>query len=118
MSVTANRTTTIELTGDVTASQTARAAENAASPGSVPVQALANGFNSVAVPVSTGITVTAVTIIPPTGNTTSITLKGLTGDTGLRLHDTDPTTIAIHSSVSAIGLTAGAAIQGVRFIWT
>lgn len=117
MSVTANRTTTIELTGDVTATLTERAAENAASAGAITVQALANGFNSVAVPSSTGVVVTSVTIVPPTGNSTSITLKGLTGDTGIRLHDTDPTTLALHSSVTAIGLTAGAAIQGVRFIW-
>lgn len=118
MAVAANRSTTITLTGDVTATQTVDAAENAAASGAVTVQALSSGFNSVSVPASTGVTVTSVTIVPPAGNTTAITLKGVTGDTGLRLHDTDPTTIALHSSLTAIGLTAGAAIQGVRFFWT
>lgn len=118
MAVTANRSITIALTGSVVATTPINAAENVASPGAVTVQALALGFNSVAVPASTGITVTAVTIVPPAGNATSITLKGVTGDTGIRIHDTDPTSIALHSSVTAIGLTAGAAIEGVRFHWT
>jgi len=118
MAVTANRSSTITFTVGVTATETLSAAENAASPGAITVQALASGFNSVSVPASTGVTVVSVTLVPPTGNTTSITLKGITGDTGIRLHNTDPTTIALDSSVTAIGLTAGAAIQGVRFFWT
>ena len=94
------------------------AAENTASPASVTVQTLSSGFNSVTVPSSTGVTVTAVTVVPPAGNTTSITVKGVTGDTGIRLHNTDPTSLSIFSDVTAVGLTAGAAIQGVRFYWT
>lgn len=112
------RVTTITYTGGVTGTQTVEAATNAASPADLGIQSLSSGFNEITVPSSTGVTVTAVTIIPPTGNTSSITLKGVTGDTGIALHVTDPTTIAIASSVTTIGLTAGAAIQGVRFIWT
>ncbi len=118
MAVTADRKITITYDSGVEGVQVLEAAENAASPGAITVQALASGFNSISVPASTGVTVTAVTIVPPTGNTTSITLKGVTGDTGVRIHNTDPTTIAIHSDVTAIGLTAGAIIQGVRFFWT
>ena len=118
MSVSASRTATIVYSGDVVGTETLTALVNAASPGSVTVQTLASGFNSVSVPSSTGITVTSVTIQPPTGNTTSITIKGVTGDTGIRIHDTDPFTLTLHSSVTAIGLTAGAAIQGVRFYWS
>lgn len=117
MAVTANRTTTIAFTGGVTGTQTIAAAESTVSPGAITVQALANGFNSIAVPASTGVIVKSVTIVPPAGNATAITLKGVTGDTGLRLHDTDPTTIALDPSTTAIGLAAAAAIQGVRFIW-
>lgn len=118
MAVTATRVLTITLTGDVTGTETIAAASNTVSPGSVTIQALASGFNSITVPLSTGVVVTAVTIVPPTGNSTSITLKGLTGDTGLRIHNTDPTTIAIDPTTLAIGLTAGAIIQGVRFFWS
>lgn len=118
MAVTANRSVTIALTGDVALTDEFAAAENAASPGAVTVQALSSGFNSISVPASTGILVTAVTIIPPAGNAQTLTLKGVTGDTGIALHPTDPTTIALASSVTAIGITAGAAIQGMRFVWT
>lgn len=116
MAVTATRTTTIVYSGDVVGTQTLSAASNIASPGAMTCEDLGSGFTAVAIP--TGFTPVSVTIVPPAGNTTSITLKGVTGDTGIRLHDTDPTTIAIHSSVASIGLTCGAGISNVRFYWT
>lgn len=118
MAVNSARQITITLTGDVEGVQDPEAAENAASPGTIEVKTLAIGFNSITVPAVVGVTVTAVTIIPPAGNAQSLTLKGITGDTGIRLHNTDPTSLAIDSSVTAIGLTAGASIVGVRFIWS
>lgn len=118
MAVQAARKTTIVYTGDVTGTEVIEALDNEASPGAVTVQSLASGFNSVSVPASTGVVVTAVTIKPPVGNTSTITLKGVTGDTGIALHPSDPTTIALASTVTAIGLTAGATIQGVRFYWS
>ena len=118
MAVTATRVLTITMTGDVTGTEVIPAASNPVSPGSVTIQSLASGFNTITVPLSTGIVVTAVTIVPPTGNSTSITLKGVTGDTGLRIHNTDPTTIAIDPSTLTIGLTAVSIIQGVRFFWS
>lgn len=116
MAVTATRTTTIVYTGDVVGTQTLTAGSNTASPGVITCEDLGSGFTAVAIP--TGFTPVSVTIVPPAGNSTSITLKGVTGDTGIRLHDTDPTTIAIHSSVTTIGLTTGGAISNVRFYWT
>ena len=118
MAAQSTRVSTITFTGDVTGTQTVEAAENTASPASIEIQALSSGANTISVPASTGVTVTACTIIPPAGNTTSITFKGVTGDTGVRLHNTDPTTVAIYSDVTSFCLTAGAALQGVRFIWT
>jgi len=118
MAVRATREVIITWDGDVSATNTLEAAANAASPASVEVKALASGANTITVPSSTGVTVTSVTIVPPTGNTTSITLKGVTGDTGIALHLTDPTTIAIASSVTSFVLTTGAAIQAVRLFWS
>lgn len=118
MAAQSTRVTTITFTGDVTGTQTLEADTNAASPASNAIQALSSGANTITVPTSTGVTVTACTVIPPTGNTTSITLKGVSGDTGIQIHDTDPTTVAIDSTVTSFVLTAGAAIQGVRLIWT
>ena len=117
MAATATRVTTITYSGDTVGTQTISAASNAASPASVEIKTLASGFNSITVPTG-GATVTGCTIVPPTGNTTNITLKGVTGDTGIQLHDTDPSSISIDSSVTAIGLTAAAQITGVRLYWT
>lgn len=116
MAATATRTITIVYSGDVVGTQTLAAASNTASPAEVRAVDLSSGFNQIDVP--SGFTPVSVTIVPPAGNTTSITLKGVTGDTGIRLHDTDPTNIAIHSSVTSIGLTTGGAISNVRFYWT
>ena len=57
-------------------------------------------------------------MIPPAGNTNSITLKGASGDTGIRLHNTDPTTLALHSTQSTILLVAGSTTSGVLLAWS
>src|SRR6267142_849838 len=109
MSVSAARSTTITYSGDVSGTETVSAATNAASPGSVEIKTLSSGANTITVPTG-GTTPTACTILPPTGNTTSLTLKGVTGDTGVRLHNTDPSTISLDSSTATFVLTAGAGI--------
>ena len=118
MPVTATRTTTLVFSGDVTGTETISAASNTSSAGMIEIRDLASGFNSITVPTGGATVPTAVTIIPPSGNATAITVKGVTGDTGLRVHNTDPFTISLHSSVTAVGLTAGGAIAGVRFHWS
>lgn len=58
--------------------------------------ALSAGFNTVTVPISTatpilaGVTPKAAVIIPKTGNTSSMTLKGVTEDTGIPMSLTAP----------------------------
>ena len=117
MAVTATRAVTITYSVDVAGTETLSAASNAASPGSVEIKTLASGFNTITLPTG-GATVVSCTIVPPAANTTSITLKGVTGDTGLRIHNTDPTTVTFHSDVTTFGLTTGAQIIGVRLFWT
>ena len=118
MSTTSTRSITIGLSGDVVASESFAAAANAASPGGLaPPITLASGANTITVPTG-GTTPTAVTIIPPAGNTNLITLKGVTGDTGVALHKTDPTCVALDPSQATFVLTAGAQITGVRLVWT
>lgn len=114
---TARRKITITYSGDVDGEQEINAADNTDSPAAVELKTLAIGANTIAVPTA-GTVPTAVTIVPPADNTTSITFKGVTGDTGVRLHDTDPTTIALDDSVSSFCLTAGAEIVGVRLYWS
>jgi len=115
--VVSNRTTTIVYTGGVNGSEIIAASQNNNSPGNIQIINLASGFNSIAVPTG-GTTPTGVTIIPPALNSISITLKGITGDTGVILHTTDHTSLALSAAQTTIGLTAGAAITGVTLLWT
>lgn len=117
MSTRATRVTVLTWDGDVDATNSIEAAANAASPAAITIQALASGANTITKPSSTGVTVTAVTIWPPVGNTAQITLKGVSGDTGILLHLTDPSTIALAAAVTTFDLTAADAIEGVRFFW-
>lgn len=117
MAVTSTRSQTITFSSDVVGTEVVSAASNASSPGMIEIKDLSSGFNSITVPTGGSSVPTSVTIQPPTANSTAITIKGVTGDTGIRIHNTDPTTIALHSSVTTVGLTAGGAITGVRFFW-
>lgn len=117
MSVTAARTITVVYSGDVTGTETITAASNSASAGSVEIKTLSSGDNTITVPTG-GTTPTCCIIVPPTANSTSITLKGVSGDTGIRIHNTDPSAIALHSTVTSFVLTTGGSITGVRFYWS
>ncbi len=117
MATTAERKITITYSGDVGGTQEIEAADNDVSPGQIQIVTLASGANTITVPTG-GTTPTCCTIMKPSDNTTSITFKGVTGDTGVRLHDTDPDSISINSSVTTFVLTAGAQIVGVRLVWS
>lgn len=117
MATTATRTSTVTYSGDVSATETAYATDNAASPAQFTIQNLASGANTITVPVGGGAVSVAVTITPPAGNTTTIILKGVTGDTGVGLHLTDPSVIALASTVATFVLTTGGIITGVRLQW-
>jgi hypothetical protein len=117
MSTASARTQTITFTGDVTATQTNAALQNPASPGVQQLISLAVGTNTITVPTG-GATATAVTIVPPAGNVQAITLKGIAGDTGIILHPTDPTTIALGPTVTSFVLNGGGAVAGLRLIWS
>lgn len=116
MAVTSSRVSTISFTGDVLGTQYISATANTDSPGMIQHTTLASGANTITPP--TGVVVVSATLIPPSGNTQSITLKGVSGDTGIRLHNTDHTTISLHSSTATFVLTAGAEIVDFRIIYT
>lgn len=115
MSVNATRVIGIGFTGDVNAPNlTYSAADNAASPGMVQNIALISGANIITPPAGTK----AVTIIPPTANTSVLRLKGISGDTGIVLHLTDPSSISLDISLtSTFCITASLAVT-VRFVWS
>lgn len=114
MAVTSTRLISLGFTGGVNApSMVYGAADNSASPGDIDLVDLSSGPNTITPPTGT----TAVTIIPPAANTILMTLKGVTGDTGVPLHKTDPTSIGLNSA-AAFCLTAASTITGVRLIWS
>jgi hypothetical protein len=87
---------------------------------------LASGFQSLAIPdlgVNGGNTTNCRTfvLIPPRGNTTSIILKGVTGDTGRSLHPNQPLVLSLPASdalnANGIGLTTGGIITGCRVLF-
>lgn len=113
MAVTSNRITRVSLSGDVNAPDlTYAAAQNTSSPGMVETKALASGFNSITVPTGSK----SVTIIPPSGNTVTLTLKGITGDTGIGIHLTDPTVLGLATGQATVGITTSGTVT-IRLIW-
>lgn len=117
MSVSASRSIGVTFSGDVTGTETYSATSNTLSPGKIDLVSLASGNNVLTVPAITGFTAVAVTIIPPAGNVTLITAKGTNADTGIPLHKTDPSSIAIDTTATTVVLNAASTINGVRVIW-
>lgn len=118
MAVTAKRSIVTNFSGDVGLNTTSRAADNATSLGETEILDLAGGDNTITVPTSTGSTLAGVTIVPPSGNTEALILKGVGGDTGIALHKTDPTSLGLDSGVTSFVLNAAGAVDGLRLFWT
>jgi len=89
-------------------------ATSSAAPGEVDLVVLSSGANTITPPAGS----VAVTILFPAGNTTLVTLKGTTGDTGVVLHPTDPTSVGINDAASTFVLTAATDLSGTRLIWS
>jgi hypothetical protein len=104
------------FTGTIAWTQTFSAAANAAASAAIEIKTLASGANTITVPTS-GTVPTSVTIIPPSGNTQLITLKGVSGDTGVGLHLTDPTSIGLGTAVTTFVLNAAGTVTGLRLVW-
>jgi len=113
MSVTSNRLVKVVFTGDVEYNQSFNAAANTTSPGQINLVSLGTTGNTITAPTGAK----GVTILPPAGNTTKITLKGVTGDTGVDLHPTDPTVLGLNST-TGIFLAVTTAVSDVRMIWS
>ena len=122
MAATGKRTITLSFYGDLGGAspglvQPIVAADNNASPAQVQIVTLAIGDNTITVPAS-GTTAKACTIVKPAANEVAIKLKGNAGDTGVRLHDTDPDTISLNAAQTTFILNVAAEVVGVRLWWT
>jgi len=119
MAAKSRRKITITYSNDVEGEQELNAADNAASPAMIERRDLSDGANSINVPSFNDAQATACTIVPQANNTFAITLKGGGGDVGIRLHNTDPTTISLDASTDVFVLdleTEGAC--AVRLFWS
>jgi hypothetical protein len=104
----------INFTGDVEYGQTFQGpAANASSPGMVETKTLSSGANTITVPSGA----VGVTLVPPVNNAVTMTLKGITGDTGIALSLVNPAHISL-SGVSTFVITAGGTISNFRLIWS
>lgn len=112
MSVTSDRSVVISFTGDVEFTQEFPATTNSSGSGQNQLVTLAAGANTITVPSNA----VAVTIIKPTGNTVTLTLKGVTGDTGIALSLTSPDSISL-ASVSTFVLTASDTVT-IRLVYS
>lgn len=86
--------------------------------------ALAVGFNTIVVPITTatpilaGATPTGCIIIPDSTNTSAMTLKGVTGDTGITMHLTNPFVLGFPSSPPvSFGITVASAATTCQIVW-
>ena len=76
----------------------------------------ANTINSTTCPAIA--TAGGVIIKPPAGNTQTITLKGVTGDTGIALNLTAPQMILFPATPpTSFVITAGGSITGMELVW-
>lgn len=114
MSVTANRKVVITYDGAVEGVQQLTDVENTSSPGEIDYVSLSPGANTITKPTGA----LACTIVPPVGNSTEVTLKGISGDTGIILHPTGPASISLASTVTSFVLTAASTVTGCRLFWS
>ncbi len=119
MAVQSTRIITITQVGDgMNNSSVHPAAPNGASPGDIDIFSLALGANTITLPTG-GSTPTGATIIPPTGNTQALILKGVAGDTGITIGKTDPCSISFENPPPAsFVINAAGAVNGLRVVWT
>lgn len=110
--MTTNRRVINEFSGNYDFLAVSEAAENSNFPGSIESYSLVSGANTITPP--TG--VTGVTFLMPSGNTVVITLKGVSGDTGIPLNLTDPTSLGLNSTNTFV-LNAASAVT-IQLIWS
>lgn len=119
MAVSSTRVVTITYAGELVGSFTFSAGANANAPGDIDIFSLAPGDNTIPLPTG-GSTCQGATIIPPVGNANALTLKGVGGDTGIRINKVDPTSISFDAAAlpANIILNAGSTTSGLRIVWT
>lgn len=118
MSITSTRTIQVGFSGAIGTEINQSALENAVSPANSFLADLGTGNNPITLPDLAGLVTTGITIIPPPGNTVIITLKGASGDTGIPLHITDPSSFGVDPTLTEIILTVASDVESVIVVFS
>jgi hypothetical protein len=86
---------------------------NATSVAQVTQVTLASGANTIGVPSGA----VGCFFVPYAGNVQALTLKGVSGDTGVGLHPTNPAVLSFASGVTSFVITAGGVTGGVSELY-
>lgn len=118
MAVTSKRTLTVEYYEDLIASFSFETVKNLDSPGSIGIYALTTGANTITLPAD-GV-VKGCIVVPPEDNAETITLKGVSGDTGIAMNPSEPFSLSFDTDTppTSFVLTVGGDITGLRILWT
>lgn len=100
-----------QITGQVTGPKTIRF-DYTSTAGTIRDLNLATGSNSVTIPSGSE----GIIFVPPSTNTVALTLKGVTGDTGVLLHATNPSIIAVSSSTTVCVISAATIVSNCQVI--
>lgn len=93
------------------------ALQNANSPLRVDKVTLSSGANTITLPTSPMVP-GGVVIIPPSGSTTALTLKGVSGDTGFLINPGAPTMLLFPATPTAtFVINAASSVTGVLLAW-
>jgi hypothetical protein len=114
--ITANVSVRVTLTGDLGFDGSFAITQNINSPGTTEVLDLTTGNNTITIPSPGTSACIGVLVIPPSGSTVVLTLKGVNGDTGFVIHPKNPSYIGVGSEVSSIVINASGAVT-CRFIF-
>lgn len=118
MSITAEVTNYIKLSGDVESESVFASGDLDDSPGMSQLVSFSSGNNTVLLPDVEGFTVHGVAIVPPNPNEVEVTVKGTNADTGVTLAAGQASVIQFGAEPPAsIVIAASTDAPGFRLVW-
>lgn len=118
MSITAVVKNYVKFSGDQESDLIFNSGSLADSPAMQELASLTTGNNTITVPDVDDFTVHGVVIIPPDANTIQPTIKGVNGDTGFALSESEVSVIQFGTTVPAsFVLNVSEDVAGFRLVW-
>lgn len=102
--------------GGVVVNEQVATTSNTNGAGKMDLLTLALGDNVITVP-SSGTVPKGVVIVPPAANNTTLVLKGVGGDTGVKIHVTEPTYLSLDPTQASFIINTAGTVTGIRLFW-